>query len=204
MEPGVDVDDPRRTCAGRHTSGVGDEPQHIERIVEPTQHERLDVRPLQRRTAGQRQHGDGSRTGNESISWPDRSYDTTYDVRVQACSSERGCGPWSNWNSARTGSPPPPPQSVNLSRGGACSGASCPPPGSCSSTCYFYHIDATGFSANTSYNYTCYNNGAPFGVGGSRTTNGAGNFSGDLGCYNGFPGNKYVVFGGVQSDTENW
>ena len=165
--------------------------QHRQRLVEPAQHERLHALPLQRRASSHGSTAATAATGSRSRS-PDRDYDTTYDVRVQACSTDRGCGPWSNWNSARTGD-----RRHHRSRSWSAGErrADRPPatgrarhPGSCGSTCWHLPHRRHRLQPPTPPTPTgATTTAADSGGGNTRTTNGNGEYHGDLGCYNGYP-----------------
>jgi hypothetical protein len=85
-------------------------------------------------------------------------------------------------------------------------------------SCYWFNWSATGFNANTSYDWTCYANGAEFfGPGYTNyaqiTTNSSGSYSVNppagssavRDCWDAQSGaTVWIVFGGVKSNAVVW
>ncbi len=142
-----------------------------------------------------------ARTVGTSYIFDNLQDDTTYRGHVRAC-NEIGCGPWSAYASAKTDPAPAPPSSIRVSHGRSAVGQN-----NCSSSgCAFLHAQLTNMAANHSYQIDCYGNGAKFDTGTANiTTNGSGDFDGDLSCYYGFTGNPvYFTAGGQKSNTITW
>lgn len=126
----------------------------------------------------------------------------TYAFRVQAC-NPAGCSGWTQSGDAVVSDPPPPPTSVTLSKGAL---------NTATSTAYYYHIEARAFAANATFVVQCYVNGSkmtPDAAYRAGTTtllrfDGAGNFSGDVSCWEGFGGSHQAVINGISSNSVTW
>jgi large repetitive protein len=123
----------------------------------------------------------------------------TYSFHVQAC-NPAGCSGWTQSNQAGVSNPPPPPApSVTLSRGQKEPNLT---------TAYFYHIEARNFAANVTFTVHCYTLDEVTAYRSDKSTllrfDGAGNFGGDIACWDGFGNNDYVVINGVTSNTTKW
>lgn len=125
----------------------------------------------------------------------------TYEFHVRAC-NPAGCGAWTPSSPAVVLDPPPPPTSVTLSQGAL---------NTTTTTAHYFHIEARAFTPNQPFSVGCFANGGSFATTTTNwkgTTNlrfdGSGNFSGDVGCWEGFHQQNYAVINGVQSNTTSW
>jgi hypothetical protein len=128
-----------------------------------------------------------------------------YSFTVVAC-NPAGCSPASG-NSVHINPPPP---SIAMSKGGAtgiisgCSGGGCS----------YFHVEARNFAANQTFSATCQSNDGSGWVGIGSTSvrsngqplafDGAGNFSGDIGCWDGFGNINRVIINGVTSSESDF
>jgi large repetitive protein len=142
------------------------------------------------------------RTGGAWIVGSATSYTQTgspgqsFTIEVQASKN----GQWSD-SATKSGTiASPPPRTVTLSRGAFKSGTS---------NAYHYHVDAINFPANSSVKFQCWEGNSPMVYPGTstqvpsytKTTNGSGAWSGDLGCYSGYGTyNAYEQNYGVMSN----
>jgi hypothetical protein len=151
----------------------------------------------------------GSTTGTSGNSQNVGAGDYTFQVR--AC-NPGGCSGYATSSSVHINNPPPPPPPmvVTISKGSQGTSSGCGGP-----YCYYIHIVASGFAANTGYTVLLetnhYGSGSssypgPMGQYGqvSITTDSSGSFNGEVSPY-GFPGYEVqVIIGGVSSNIVTW
>jgi len=125
-----------------------------------------------------------------------------YSFQVRACNAGGLCSGYATSASRHIDNPPPPPAPViSFSKGGVKTG-----------TQYYYHIEATNFTANTNFSAKCYSNDGTgdvlIGTTALRSDNstklafdGAGSFSGDIACWDGFSNTNHVVINSVTSNS---
>ena len=141
--------------------------------------------------------GEAGSTGGNAASVGGKTAGT-YAFHVQAC-NPAGCSGWTQSNQAGVSNPPPPAPSVTLSRGQKEPNLT---------TAYFYHVEARNFAANVTFTVHCYTLDAVTAYRSDKSTllkfDGAGNFGGDIACWDGFHNDDYVVINGVTSNTTRW
>lgn len=142
----------------------------------------------------------GSTTGTTGTAQNVGAGDYSYQVR--ACNAGGLCSAYAASASRHIDNPPPPPApAINFSKGGVKTG-----------TQYYYHIEATNFTANTNFSAKCYSNDGTgdvlIGTTALRSDNstklafdGAGSFSGDIACWDGFSNTNHVVINSVTSNS---
>jgi hypothetical protein len=125
----------------------------------------------------------------------------SYSFHVEAC-NPGGCSGWTQSNTVTVSNPPPPPASIALVQGSK---------NTATNTAYFYHIVAQHFTPNEQFTVECYYGStlqmsekyAPNGT--TRLQfDGSGNFSGDIGCYDGYHNSDHVIIDGVPSNSATW